>query len=71
MGSCILQLQDEKFPIRVVGWRGSCSLRAYIAVPDGIHYLRILGEDVSMFGKKFIKSLIWSTFNHSIRKYLT
>lgn len=58
VGSCIIQLQDEKFPIHVVGWRGSCSLRAYIAVPDGIHYLRILGEDVSAFGKKWQKTLL-------------
>ena len=51
VGSCIIQLKEEKFPIHMVGWRGNCSLRAYIAVPDSVHYLRILGEDVSVFGE--------------------
>lgn len=49
-GSCIIQLLDETLPFYIAGWRGTRSLRAYIALDDSIHYLRILGEDVSAFG---------------------
>lgn len=49
IGSIIIKLIDEKLPIHLVGWKGNCSIRAYITVLDSTHYLRILGQDVSKF----------------------
>ncbi|KAK9503672.1 hypothetical protein O3M35_010185 [Rhynocoris fuscipes] len=46
-GSCLLVYNDDKIPLVMVGWRGKHSLRAYVSTQDAVHYLRILGEDVS------------------------
>ncbi|XP_039280426.1 tRNA (cytosine(34)-C(5))-methyltransferase [Nilaparvata lugens] len=49
-GSCILDYEgDDGLTISLVGWRGVHSMRAYIAISDSVHYLRLLGEDVSKF----------------------
>ncbi|RZF43293.1 hypothetical protein LSTR_LSTR001554 [Laodelphax striatellus] len=49
-GSCILDYEGEDgLIISLVGWRGVHSMRAYIAISDSVHYLRLLGEDVSKF----------------------
>ncbi|XP_076239438.1 tRNA (cytosine(34)-C(5))-methyltransferase Nsun2 [Calliopsis andreniformis] len=60
-GSCIL-LYEEKdsdnpnpLNLRMVGWRGTMSLRAYVPVHDIIHYLRLLGADCSKFEKNKFK----------------
>ncbi|XP_058795970.1 tRNA (cytosine(34)-C(5))-methyltransferase [Phymastichus coffea] len=56
-GSCILIYEEintaNEYPLKLklVGWRGSMSLRAYISTYDAIHYLRLLGGDCSMFEK--------------------
>lgn len=51
-GSCVLKYVDEKFTLYVVGWRGSSSLRAYVDQSDTIHILRLIGADLSKFGKR-------------------
>lgn len=50
-GSCVLHFKDEKMELHLVGWRGTRSLRAYIDVNDSIHMLRLLGADLSKYGK--------------------
>lgn len=50
-GSCVLKYVDEKFTLYIVGWRGSSSLRAYVDQSDTIHILRLIGADLSKFGK--------------------
>lgn len=51
-GSCVLEYRgDDGLDLDLVGWRGTCSLRAYVAVPDCVHYVRLLGGDTSMFGE--------------------
>jgi len=35
--------------VEVVGWKGKQSLRAYVPKNDRMHYLRLLGEDTSIF----------------------
>uniref|UniRef100_A0A8D8X5V2 tRNA (cytosine(34)-C(5))-methyltransferase n=1 Tax=Cacopsylla melanoneura TaxID=428564 RepID=A0A8D8X5V2_9HEMI len=49
IGSCLLELQDKDLPISLVGWRGKSSVRAYVSGSDIVHYLRLLGADVSKF----------------------
>lgn len=48
VGSCLLELQDD-LPLSLVGWRGKSSIRAYVSGSDLVHYLRLLGADVSKF----------------------
>lgn len=50
-GSCVLKYSDEKLTISLVGWRGQTSLRAYTDTSDTCHMLRLLGADVSKYGK--------------------
>lgn len=50
-GSCVLHFKDEELEIRLVGWRGNKTLRAYIDVNDSIHILRLLGADISKYGE--------------------
>ncbi|KAK3914648.1 tRNA (cytosine(34)-C(5))-methyltransferase [Frankliniella fusca] len=33
----------------LVGWKGTCSVRAYVGLDECVHTLRLLGEDVSDF----------------------
>lgn len=55
-GSCVLEYRGEDgLNITLVGWRGVRSVRAYIPVSDCIHYLRLLGGDVSKFDKNKFK----------------
>ncbi|XP_062139291.1 tRNA (cytosine(34)-C(5))-methyltransferase [Drosophila sulfurigaster albostrigata] len=49
VGSCILKYVDESFTLFIVGWRGTSSLRAYVAKDETVHILRLLGADVSKF----------------------
>jgi len=55
-GSCVLLYNDVEsgLNLELVGWIGSISTRAYVSQSDSVHYLRILGGDVSMFGKHFL-----------------
>ena len=56
-GSCILIYKEQDlenssvFKLEMVGWRGTMSLRAYIAANDAAHYLRLVGADCSMYEK--------------------
>ncbi len=50
-GSCVLKYSDEKLTISLVGWRGQTSLRAYTDANDTFHMLRLLGADLSKYGK--------------------
>lgn len=52
-GSCVLQYKEEKLELRLVGWRGTRSLRAYVDVNDSVHMLRLLGADISKYGERF------------------
>lgn len=48
-GSCVLDCDDGELRVTLGGWRGKQTLRAYVSHQDAIHYLRILGEDVSQY----------------------
>lgn len=56
-GSCVLVYEEESaadncsLKLKMVGWRGIMSLRAYVSIHDAIHYLRLLGGDCSKFEK--------------------
>lgn len=60
-GSCVLLFKEENtdnpYPLnlKMVGWRGTMSLRAYVPIHDAIHYLRLLGADCSKFEKNKFK----------------
>lgn len=55
-GSCVLIYEEKEsenpnpLKLKIVGWRGTMSLRAYVPLIDAIHYLRLLGADCSKFG---------------------
>lgn len=50
-GSCVLEYRGEDgLNLNLVGWRGTCSLKAYVSIPDCVHYIRLLGGDASIFG---------------------
>ncbi|XP_060856524.1 tRNA (cytosine(34)-C(5))-methyltransferase [Metopolophium dirhodum] len=49
VGSCILNMVDKDFPIELVGWKGFSTLKAYVNGECRLHYLRLLGVDVSEF----------------------
>ncbi|XP_025410289.1 tRNA (cytosine(34)-C(5))-methyltransferase [Sipha flava] len=49
VGSCILNMIDENFPLELVGWKGFSTLKAYVNGECRLHYLRLLGVDVSQF----------------------
>lgn len=53
VGSCIIKYVDERFTLYIVGWRGTSSLRAYVDSNETLHILRLLGADLSKFGKWF------------------
>ncbi|CAG4939725.1 unnamed protein product [Colias eurytheme] len=56
-GSCVLEYNDEGMELKLVGWRGVHSLRAYTASSDTVHYLRLLGADYSKYDlNKFKKA---------------
>ncbi|XP_059469465.1 tRNA (cytosine(34)-C(5))-methyltransferase [Neocloeon triangulifer] len=48
-GSCILKFQEGDLEFHLVGWRGKVSARVYIAKSERIHFMRLLGADVSQF----------------------
>lgn len=52
-GSCILNMVDKDFPIELVGWKGFSTLKAYENGECRLHYLRLLGVDVSEFGNTY------------------
>ena len=35
--------------MKVVGWKGKMSVRAYVPRNDRLHYLRLIGADISSF----------------------
>lgn len=47
-------MDDEKLSLEVVGWKGFSTLKAYINGECRMHYLRLLGVDVSQFGNIFV-----------------
>ena len=38
-------------PVEFVGWKGKTSVRAYVPKNDRLHYLRLIGEDTSLYEK--------------------
>jgi len=44
---------DKDFPIELVGWKGFSTLKAYVNGECRLHYLRLLGVDVSEFGNTY------------------
>lgn len=50
-GCCILECLLGELPMATVGWKGTLSLRAYVDQHDTVHLLRLLGGDLSKFGK--------------------
>ncbi|XP_067006255.2 tRNA (cytosine(34)-C(5))-methyltransferase [Anabrus simplex] len=55
-GSCVLMYNEvgpggdaPALNLQMVGWNGTRSVRAYVPVNDCVHYLRLLGADVSKF----------------------
>lgn len=54
VGSCILNMDDEKLCLELVGWKGFLTLKAYINGECRMHYLRLLGADVSQFGNIYV-----------------
>lgn len=56
-GSCVLEYKGEDgLNFELVGWRGVRTMRAYISLSDCVHYLRLLGGDVSKYERnKFRK----------------
>ena len=59
----LLVVEDVK--LATVGWKGAMSLRAYVDQYDTVHMLRLLGGDLTKFGK----SVAHSHFAPSIRGY--
>lgn len=59
MGSCVIVYQDERFLLYIVAWRGVSGLRAYIDFNESMHIMRLLGVDLTTFGKLllFISSI--------------
>ena len=35
--------------MKIVGWKGKVSVRAYVPRNDRLHYLRLIGADISSF----------------------
>lgn len=50
-GSCLIVYNEPEndFSLKIVGWRGSRTVRAYVDMNDSVHMLRLLGADVSKF----------------------
>ena len=47
---CLLILDETTgMPVEFVGWKGKTSVRAYVPKQDRLHYLRMIGEDTSIF----------------------
>ena len=47
----MVELNDSELSFAVVGWKGARSLRAYVSVAECVHMLRLLGADISKYGK--------------------
>lgn len=48
-----------------MGWRGTSSLRAYVDSSETLHILRLLGADISKFGKS-IENLLLLSYSDDI-----
>ena len=50
-GSLVYLYKDETtgMPVEIVGWKGKNSVRAYVAKNERLHYLRMMGEDTSLY----------------------
>jgi len=40
---------DYKIKLELVGWKGKNSIRAYVPKNERVHYLRLIGSDVSKY----------------------
>ncbi|CAH0754949.1 unnamed protein product [Bemisia tabaci] len=49
VGCCLLEYRSEELNLDLTGWRGKCSLKVYIPSSDVVHYIRLLGGDVSKY----------------------
>lgn len=50
-GSCIVTYETDELCLNVAAWKGVRTVRAYTEVNDAVHTLRLLGADVSQYGK--------------------
>merc|ERR1712119_109700 len=49
-GSVAFLFKDPSSPLtEEVGWKGKISVRAYVPRNDRLHYLRLIGADISSF----------------------
>lgn len=62
-GSCVLKCVDDDLTITLVGWRGTSSLRAYTDTNDTVHMLRLLGADLSKYGKRDCMRIVNGDFS--------
>ena len=63
-GAIAFLYHDDGMKIKLVGWKGNKSVRAYVAKNDRIHYLRLLGADTSKYEKnKFAEQRNLDTVN--------
>lgn len=54
-GSCVIIYQESgtcPFTLHLSGWRGTTSFRCYMDQHSTVHLLRLLGADISKYGKK-------------------
>lgn len=57
-GSCIVTYETDELCLNVAAWKGVRTVRAYTEVNDAVHNLRLLGADVSQYGKSFVSFFI-------------
>lgn len=65
-GSCVLIYKEDNpngdpFILHISGWRGTSSLRSYMSQHSTVHFLRLLGGDVSKYGKYFLLFMLHVT----------
>ena len=51
-----MQYSEDKLKLKLVGWKGTKSLRAYTDLNDTLHMLRLLNADTSKLEKNKFKS---------------
>jgi len=50
-GSVAIIYTDKDVNVEVVGWKGKNSIRAYVPKNERVHYLRLIGGDITKFDK--------------------
>lgn len=55
-------MQDEILPLELVGWKGFITIKAYINCECRLHYLRLLGVNVSQFGNKILYIFLYINY---------